>query len=64
VFDIMGAYAFNMASHMQKNCQGVPMALWIGPLRLEDLVPDETNRYLLESGVKLPNSRLFHVCPK
>ena len=59
LFDIMGPYAFNLALHMQKNGQGVPVAIWIGPLRLEDLVPDETNRLLLESGAKLPNSCLF-----
>jgi hypothetical protein len=58
VIDIMGQYAFNMVLHMQKNQQCVHVPVWNG-ISLEELVPDEINRSLLQSGAKLPNSFLL-----
>jgi hypothetical protein len=55
VEDVMGNHAYNGALYLQEMGRFMPLcSFWINYLRLEDLVPKEVDRRLLESGKQCP----------
>jgi hypothetical protein len=51
VKSIMGDYGFNIAFYMHKKGYSIPPGtIWISHSPLEDVVPEEVDRRLLESG--------------
>jgi hypothetical protein len=55
VEDIMGQYSYSAAVHLQKVCRWVPTCpLWSNNLLPEDLLLEEDEHRLLESGGQLP----------
>jgi hypothetical protein len=55
VRDIMDDHAYNGALHLQRTCRWLPVcSFWTNHLQLEDLVPNEDERCLLEGGIECP----------
>jgi hypothetical protein len=55
VEDIMGSHAYNGALRLQEMGRCMLLcSFWINHLQLEDLVPEEVDRRLLESGKECP----------
>jgi EAL domain-containing protein (putative c-di-GMP-specific phosphodiesterase class I) len=52
---IMRSHAYDGALHLQRTCRSVPMcSVWTNHLQLEDIVPNEGERCLLEGGIECP----------
>ncbi|KAF2865076.1 hypothetical protein BDV95DRAFT_587690 [Massariosphaeria phaeospora] len=52
---IMRSHAYDGALHLQRTCRSVPMcSVWTNHLQLEDIVPNEDKRCLLEGGIECP----------
>jgi EAL domain-containing protein (putative c-di-GMP-specific phosphodiesterase class I) len=55
VRDIMPLHAYNGALHLQRTCRWLPLcSFWTNHLQLEDIVPNEGKRCLLEGGIECP----------
>jgi hypothetical protein len=55
VRDIMGPHAYDGALHLQRTCRWLPLcSFWTNHLQLEDIVPNEDERCLLEGGIECP----------